>query len=119
MDKTINLAALNNSVRRDVYNVLRYPILAKWSISAARSKELAKMNYREYLNTQEWSEIRKFMHDTVDRCAGCGAASELQVHHNNYPKRGSERTIDLTVLCGRCHTKIHGMPTDENVGRGT
>ena len=115
----MNLSALNPSVRRDVYNVLRYPILAKWSISAARSKELAMMGYREYLRTQEWSEIRKFMRDTIDHCAGCGSGLDLQVHHSNYPKRGSERTVDLTVLCGSCHRKFHGIDETENDGRKT
>jgi hypothetical protein len=114
MNENNNLSALNDHVRSDVYNVIRYQILAKWSISAARSKELAMMSYGEYLKTQEWSEIRKFMHDTIDHCAGCGSESDLQVHHSNYPKRGAERMADLTVLCGGCHAKVHGISPDEN-----
>ena len=117
MNKNTNLAVLGRKTRLDMYDLLSRPIIAPWTISSARAKELAKMDYREYLNTAEWSEIRKFMHDVVDHCAGCGSALDLQVHHSNYPKRGAEIQSDLTVLCGCCHAKIHDIPTDKKAGR--
>lgn len=62
-----------------------------------------------YLRSPEWGLKR---HETLMRfrwiCQGCGRKGRaLQVHHLSYKNFGNEKPEDLTVLCEKCHQKIH------------
>ena len=42
------------------------------------------------------------------RCQGCGAMSNLEVHHRQYRSRSGDDSEDnLITLCTRCHALIH------------
>ena len=74
-----------------------------------RLKELKEMPYKDYLNTSEWKAKRKKALKSADyKCQLCHADNvELNVHHNNYERRGEEKSDDLIVLCKKCHAKHH------------
>jgi 5-methylcytosine-specific restriction endonuclease McrA len=66
--------------------------------------------YREYLRTPEWRRTRAAaLLRAGHRCAlNAAHDGSLHVHHNSYDeRRGQERSIDLTVLCERCHDQHH------------
>ena len=76
----------------------------------ARLSELKSMDYKLYLQTEEWQRTRL---DAIERahgmCEKCGSADNLQVHHKTYERRGEELPEDLIVLCEQCHKKEHGL----------
>lgn len=83
-----------------------------------RQAELDRMSYREYLLTPEWAAMRaEAMEVAGYRCqwsignVRCTETwqQQLQVHHVNYPPRGTERSIDVRILCGRHHAGVHGL----------
>lgn len=74
--------------------------------------------YKQYLQSPYWKYVRALMlmlHGA--RCQGddemsydsywFGWENELEVHHLTYDNRGAERYRDLTLLCERCHAKVH------------
>jgi hypothetical protein len=77
---------------------------------SGRARELAQMSYGEYLQSAEWSEIRRNAYARAGyRCQVCGKQGKLNVHHNNYPPRGTESSQDLLVMCPPCHQKFHDV----------
>jgi hypothetical protein len=85
----------------------------KLDADAQRRQELiAKMRtmpYVEYLKTDWWKRVRTdALKRAKYRCQLCGARDvRLEVHHNNYSRRGCEENADVIVLCGDCHEKHH------------
>ncbi len=74
----------------------------------ARQKELDAMTYADYLNTEEWATIRRDAYTREGfRCRICGERRNLSVHHNNCPRRGTEKPWDLCVLCEDCDITNH------------
>lgn len=74
--------------------------------------------YEDYLGSHYWKYVRAFMLMFYGaRCQGedepfydsywFGGESMLHVHHLSYANRGNERFEDLTLLCERCHAKVH------------
>jgi len=98
-------------MKGELADALATQIISPWSISDERSEELDSLKYADYLKTREWQEIRYFMREVFARCSCCNSTKSLDVHHNCYPTRGTERPIDLTLLCRKCHAKIHGRST--------
>ena len=76
-------------------------------LSEKRVNELESMPYDEYLKSDEWQAIRKYMRKMYPTCQICGYKENLAVHHSHYIKRGRETIRDLTVLCKTCHSKAH------------
>ncbi len=73
-----------------------------------RIRELAKMPYAEYLQSDEWRERRRVTITAAGhRCQNCGKHDDLQVHHLTYERRGAEHPDDLRVLCSDCHQNTH------------
>ena len=67
-----------------------------------------KEEYKEYLNSPHWKEIRlKALDRAGNRCQLCSSIDNLNVHHNTYKNRGNEDLKDLVVLCRECHSKFH------------
>jgi len=74
------------------------------------SKEKRKEEYREYLESNHWKEIRKKALDRAGRkCQLCSSKTNLNVHHNTYKNLGHEDLNDLVVLCRNCHKKFHNI----------
>ena len=77
-----------------------------------RLEELQRMDYREYLRTPEWRQIRAAA--LLRAGDGCSLdvthTTDLEVHHRDngaYARRGRELAGDLVVLCHECHMLHH------------
>lgn len=72
-------------------------------------KYLRTLPYHEYLKTAHWRHMRKKALAAAQyHCQLCGRADNLlDVHHNNYARRGQEELHDLVVLCRLCHDRFH------------
>lgn len=99
----------------DIANLLQRPIIRQETILKSRRSVLASMSYQDYLQSPEWSVIRRWMRSLQPTCQTCGAEKSLHVHHRNYPERGKECAGDLIVLCERCHRAFHGLDDAPNV----
>jgi hypothetical protein len=66
--------------------------------------ELGFKNYRQYLRTSLWKEIRARKIALDPNCYGCGRPVE-QVHHGRYHKENLTgiNLKDLYSICRRCH----------------
>lgn len=74
------------------------------------SKRNPKVEFKEYLNSPHWKEIRlKALARSGNRCQLCSSTDNLNVHHNTYRNRGNEDLKDLVVLCRNCHEKFHDI----------
>lgn len=71
-------------------------------------KEKRKLEYKEYLESDHWQDIRsKALERADNKCQLCSSKINLNVHHNTYKNRGNENLTDLVVLCRECHAKFH------------
>ena len=83
-----------------------------------RLEELQRMDYREYLRTPEWRQIRAAALLRAGDCCALDVThtTDLEVHHRDngaYARRGRELASDLVVLCHECHRlhhKANGRP---------
>jgi predicted HNH restriction endonuclease len=68
-----------------------------------------KQNYKEYLLSDRWRELRKLaIHAACGKCQLCNSSIKIEVHHREYPKvLGEEPLSFLTVLCHKCHKMYH------------
>lgn len=71
-------------------------------------KTLKEMDYKTYLESEHWKNIReKALKRDNYRCK-CGSRYRLEVHHHNYSHRGEECEInDVETICHECHEKTH------------
>jgi hypothetical protein len=69
------------------------------------------MNYKEFLSTVFWADIRDAKFKINPRCERCGESRWIQVHHKFYRKESfySVQIGDLETLCRPCHEKEHGI----------
>lgn len=69
-----------------------------------------RSRYRLYLRSHAWQQRRQgALRRAEGRCELCPATSNLQVHHVEYMRCGSEQVEDLRVLCKSCHGVTHTM----------
>ena len=67
-----------------------------------------KPRYKEYLQSDQWRELREAkLLDVDNTCEKCRRKSCLEVHHLSYERLGQERLSDLQVLCQNCHYDEH------------
>lgn len=69
-----------------------------------------RMNESDYLLTEVWAELRrKRLEKDFFRCAICGTAQNVIVHHIRYPDIWGTEDVDddLITLCDRCHAEAH------------
>lgn len=69
-------------------------------------------NYREYLKSNEWKEIKSLvLKRDGNKCIKCGSSNSLQIHHTTYVNifNEAENLDDLITLCGRCHMEEHNI----------
>lgn len=70
---------------------------------------MTKNEYRKYLKSKHWIEIRR-ERKRIDgnSCYLCGKRKQLNVHHLNYNSVGNEDVQkDLVTLCKECHRMLH------------
>jgi len=65
------------------------------------------MEYKEYLQTSHWKNLRAQKKNR--RCAVCATNEVLHTHHLNYGNLFNVSTSDLRVLCKRCHFLSHEL----------
>lgn len=76
-------------------------------------------SYREYLKSDHWARRRaEALLRFGNKCALCGSAEELNVHHNTYERLGREAPTDLVVLCREHHEKFHDILPDAKASSG-
>jgi len=68
------------------------------------------MNYKEYLKSEEWKQLRKKAYTrSKGFCELCGKKAE-NIHHICYPKHYSNDSLNnLLAVCERCHKLLHGI----------
>jgi 5-methylcytosine-specific restriction endonuclease McrA len=66
-------------------------------------------NYRAYLASDHWSDLRRrYWQSRLPKCCyACGSKGHLDLHHRTYKRVGNERLTDLTLVCRECHQRIH------------
>ena len=72
---------------------------------------MTKDEYREYLQSKHWREIRE---TKLEECGyhcqiNADHTEDLNVHHNYYGRLGEEEMSDLVVICEDCHKTIHDL----------
>ncbi len=72
-----------------------------------KAKTKFQLKYYEYLQSEQWVQIRIEMLIKYPVCQRCGSEFDLQVHHKNYDHIFNEEPGDLEVLCKRCHKSEH------------
>jgi hypothetical protein len=92
------------------------------AVSSQEQSALRQLPYEEYLKSTYWRRVRFAMIVMARvRCQSneChyldsyhGDTDLLHVHHLHYKNKGCERLDNLTLLCKRCHQKVHNGNTD-------
>jgi 5-methylcytosine-specific restriction endonuclease McrA len=84
--------------------------LKNWRLPRRRKKREITPEYRQYLQSKHWQEIKtKALAKADGHCQMCGKEhTKLNVHHIHYYTVGHESLEDLLVLCPKCHAKTHG-----------
>lgn len=72
--------------------------------------------YRDYLKSDKWIEIRQYMIEMYgSTCQMClKKTDKLQVHHLTYDNIFNEEPEDLILLCSKCHQREHGYSPSRN-----
>ena len=74
---------------------------------------MTKAEYRGYLKSEHWQNLRaEKLKRSSGLCAICGASQKIDVHHLNYRKILDVETSDLRLLCRRCHDLAHALIRD-------
>lgn len=70
---------------------------------------MTKDEYKEYLKSEHWEEVRlKRIKIDNRRCYLCGGVKGLNVHHLRYDNLWHEDAKkDLVTLCYKCHHMLH------------
>lgn len=67
------------------------------------------LNYEEYINSHLWGARKsRYYREHGRKCAACGSAEHIQLHHMVYTARdGTEPDKNLVALCDYHHTEFH------------
>ena len=68
-----------------------------------------KSDYRDYLETDHWQQLRVLCHARYNgKCVICHNSKTLQCHHWIYRRAFQDTTVeDLVLLCDSCHGMVH------------
>ena len=84
---------------------------ARWEAFYLENIELRErvyQDYRAYLDSPEWYDLRQSVIRRDGHCQSCGGAIE-DVHHLTYERLFNEHLEDLVGLCRPCHAAVHGI----------
>jgi hypothetical protein len=82
---------------------------------------MSAVDYREYINGQDWRARRRTYLAKFPFCRRCGMGMEehkerfdtsLHVHHISYTRLGAELDEDLETLCKPCHLREETRQSD-------
>lgn len=65
------------------------------------------IDYKSYINSQEWIEKRNNHIKRDPICRACWSDKQITVHHISYKNLWKERKWDLMTLCWKCHKELH------------
>jgi ribosomal protein S27AE len=68
-----------------------------------------KAEYKQYLKSDHWQNLRGRKMKRRQRCGVCASTEDIQVHHLRYRNIYDVETPDLRKLCGRCHIETHKL----------
>lgn len=79
--------------------------------SPAKNTSAWRERYDTYIATSAGWKAKRQQRLALDgnTCRGCGASSQLNVHHLHYRNLGNEPMADLITVCEKCHSGIHGL----------
>ena len=89
----------------------------KWTPYSYYNNDPKKI-YQQYLNSDEWKEVRELVKERDGyRCLLCNAIEDkenkvfLSVHHRTYENKFNERDHlgDLVTMCRSCHDISHNI----------
>lgn len=84
------------------------PLPVDRSIVTLALREIAREDYREYLNTIHWRTVRaRTIEYAQGRCFLCFRTGLLHVHYIRYDNIGCEPPEDLVALCPKHHKRQH------------
>lgn len=73
------------------------------------------MEYRQYLRSEHWRNLRGAKLQLNPRCQHCQSKAELEVHHTFYrPSWFDTKIADLKTLCHDCHIEEHAKEWETN-----
>ncbi len=76
--------------------------------NAAKQKKKRKKEYRSYLKSFEWNQIKEELFSVRGKvCEECTSTKRIEVHHLTYENIFNEEPEDLMILCRECHKKQH------------
>jgi hypothetical protein len=102
--------ALNGYLHSREYTGAEVPKKRKKAIKIVlEAKELNKLPYNEYLQTDHWKQTRRKVKRKFKRCVICNSSGNLHVHHRSYKWKGhkDKEINDLVLLCRDCHYLFH------------
>ncbi len=75
---------------------------------AERRRSTRRQRYEDYLRSPHWIKFRRrLLQQRGAKCEWCGARKRLEVHHLHYRTLGQETSVDVAVLCYKCHHGVH------------
>lgn len=82
------------------------------------TKRIPPSEYRNYLRSQEWRNLRQsYLNSGMScNCFCCHAPwnNSFVFHHCTYQRLGNERLSDIRPVCRTCHGDIHKSPIGRN-----
>lgn len=70
--------------------------------------------YKQYLKSGHWKYWRKRKLKNKKHCFVCYSTEQLEVHHLKYRNLFDIKSVDIKVMCHRCHGLLHKL-----LGNGT
>lgn len=82
-----------------------------------RKSKLNKISYTEYLNSDEWSAIKRkaLGRDRYKKCYVCGSKHNIELHHMSYNTIGTTDLRNIRALCRNHHQEIHDFAKKYNI----
>lgn len=81
-------------------------------------KRIPQLEYRNYLRSQEWRDLRQaYLNSGMScNCFCCHRPwdSSFVFHHCTYQRLGYERLSDIRPVCRPCHDIVHETPISWN-----
>lgn len=65
------------------------------------------VGYQKYLQSDHWKAMRAKKIRNKKWCFVCHSKESLVVHHLKYRRLYDVQSIDIKVMCSRCHNLLH------------
>ena len=73
-----------------------------------KNRKPRRLTYEVYIKSPIWEQVRnRYYRRNPSRCAACGTAQHIHLHHMIYGKFGEEKDNELVPLCEMHHSQYH------------